>query len=177
MIDNRVYVTTELGTMYCLAIKTGKNLWSTQNVGQFVAAGKSRLYVADRVGRLLVLDAGSGQRLGAIPAENATIKLANSDTDRIYLANDGGLIQCLREIEQTEPLMHGKLRKEAARAESKRLVEQKPAKEVEKPEKKEHVAPKPATPKANGRRPRNAEAPEARAEAAKARQEGGRWRQ
>ncbi len=28
VIDNRVYVTTELGAMYCLAVKTGKNLWS-----------------------------------------------------------------------------------------------------------------------------------------------------
>ena len=27
VIDNRVYVTTELGGLYCLAIKTGKNLW------------------------------------------------------------------------------------------------------------------------------------------------------
>ncbi len=54
VIDNRVYVTTELGTMYCLAIKTGKNLWSAQDVVQFVAASKSRVYATDRVGRLLV---------------------------------------------------------------------------------------------------------------------------
>jgi len=139
-----------LGTMYCLAVKTGKNLWSTQNVTQFVAAGKSRVYVADRLGRLLVLNADSGARLGAIAAENATIKLVNTDTDRIYLADDGGLIQCLREIEQTQPLEHGKVRKEAARAESKRQIEQKPVEqkptaEVEKPAKKEHVAPKPST--------------------------------
>ena len=152
VIDNRVFVTTELGAMYCLAAKTGKNLWSVQNVTQFVAASKSRIYVADRIGRLLVLNADSGARLGAIPAENATIKLVNADTDRIYLADDGGLIQCLHEIEQTEPLEHGKLRKEAARAESKRQieakpVEQKPAAEEkpEKPAKKEYVPPKPST--------------------------------
>jgi hypothetical protein len=152
VIDNRVYVTTELGTMYCLAIKTGKNLWSAQDVVQFVAAGKNRVYATDRVGRLLVLNADSGARLDAVPAENATIKLFNADTDRIYLADDSGLIQCLREIEQTEPLIHGKARKEAARAEAKRLIEKKPvepkpAAETEKPAKKEHVAPKPTTPK------------------------------
>ena len=94
---------------------------------QFVAASKSRVYAADRIGRLVVLDAASGARLGDIAAEGATIKLTNADTDRIYLVSNGGLIQCLREIEQIEPLMHGKLRKEAARAESTRQLEEKPA--------------------------------------------------
>ena len=75
-------------------------------------------------------------RLDTIATENVLTKLANSDTDRIYLVSDGGLIQCLREVEQTEPIVHGRERKEAAKAEG-----QSPApKEQEKPAKKEYVA-------------------------------------
>jgi hypothetical protein len=155
VIDERVYVTTELGGLYCLAVKTGKSLWWAENVMQFVAAGKTRVYAVDRIGRLLVLSAADGARLDAIATENVWTKLINADTDRVYLVSEGGLIQCLREVEQIKPLIHGKERKEAAKAESKRQIEQpaapKPAASVEKPEKPEkpakteHVAPKPPT--------------------------------
>ena len=145
VIDQRVYVTTELGGMYCLDAKTSQNLWWAENVMQFVAASNARVYVVNRIGRLRVLSAASGAQLDAVPTENVPIKLANTDTDRIYLVSDGGLVQCLREVEQTEPIMHGKDRKEAAKAETQPpVVEQK-----EKPAKKEHAAPKPpTTPKA-----------------------------
>jgi outer membrane protein assembly factor BamB len=149
--DGRVYITTELGGMYCLSLKTGKSLWWAGNLMQFLSASKSRVYALDRTGRLLVLNAANGALLDAIPAVDASIRLLNSDTDRIYLGSEGGLIQCLHEIEQTKPLVHDKDRKDAAKAEAKRQVEEKPATpklpEVEKPPKKEHVAPPPsATP-------------------------------
>ena len=118
---------------------------------QFVAAGKTRVYATDRIGRLQVLSAANGALLDAIPTENVWTKLINADTDRVYLVSETGLIQCLREVEQLKPLMHGKDRKEAARAESKRQPEQetpppKPTVEVEKPAKK--AEPKtPTTPK------------------------------
>jgi outer membrane protein assembly factor BamB len=144
VIDLRVYVTTELGGMYCLDATSGKNIWWAENVMQFVAASKARVYVVDRIGRLRVLSAASGAQLDAIPTETVTTKMANTDTDRIYLVSDGGLVQCLREVEQIEPIMHGKERKEAAKTETQPPVEKK-----EKSPKKEHAAPKPpTTPKA-----------------------------
>lgn len=132
--ENRLFVATDLGGMYCLDVKTGKNLWWAANVKQFVAAGKSRAYVIDRFGRLLVLNAANGARLDAITVGDSTIPLVNSDTDRIYLASRSGLIQCLREMEQTKPLLHDQVRKEAARAEALRAAQPEP--EPEKPEKK-----------------------------------------
>ena len=104
VIDDRVYVATQLGSMYCLDRKTGKSLWRAEDVMRFVAASKARVYATDDTGRLLILNAASGARLDAMPIGHVASVLANSDTDRIYLVSDGGLIQCLREAEQNEPL-------------------------------------------------------------------------
>ena len=133
-VDGRVYVTMQLGGMYCLAIKTGKELWFAPNLLQFVAASKTRVYATDRIGRLLVLDAQSGVRLDSIATEKMPIKLMNTDNDRIYLADEMGLIQCLHEVELTEPVVHDKERKLAAMTEGMPAVKQAGIKEAKKPE-------------------------------------------
>jgi outer membrane protein assembly factor BamB len=145
VIDDHVYVTTQLGTMYCLDTKTGRSLWSAENTMRFAAASKARVYAADSTGRLLVFNANNGARLDTIPTERISSILANYDTDRIYLISDGGMVQCLHEIEQTEPFMHNKERKDAAKA---GLKPPEPKKEVTEEKPKEHAAPKaPAAPR------------------------------
>ncbi len=105
-IGESLYVITQPGGMYCLDAKTGMEKWWTHGMAQFVAASKDRLYVADKLGRILVLSAASGARLDAIPAHGLDIKLLNTQTDRIYVATATGLIQCLHEIELAEPILH-----------------------------------------------------------------------
>ena len=116
VVDDRVYVTTQLGGLYSIDMKTGRNLWWADSAMRFVAASKTRVYATDSIGRLLALSGANGTRLDAIPIPHVSSVLANSDTDRIYLISDGGLIQCLREQEQVKPLMHNKERKDAAKA-------------------------------------------------------------
>jgi hypothetical protein len=53
-----------------------------------------------------VLDANTGSRLDVLPTEALPVKLINNQTDRIYLATETGLIQCLHETELTQPLQH-----------------------------------------------------------------------
>ncbi len=137
VIGNHVYVSTQLGGMYCLEVKSGKNLWFAPNVVQFVAASKARVYAADNIGRLVVLNAENGVVLDAIATEKTAIRLHNADTDRIYLADSAGLIQCLHEVEQSEPIVHDKDRKQAAEAEEQPAAEPKEVTEKEKPAKKE----------------------------------------
>ncbi len=108
VIGDRVYATAQLGGMYCLALKTGAPIWTAPGIIQFVAASKSRVYATDRIGRIIVLNAATGARLDAIPTETIPLKLLNTVTDRIYLGDDGGLIQCLHEAEQREPLIYSK---------------------------------------------------------------------
>ncbi|MBN1393888.1 MAG: PQQ-binding-like beta-propeller repeat protein [Pirellulales bacterium] len=119
LIGDRLYLATQLGGMYCLESKTGKNLWKTPAVVQFVAASAQRVYAVDRLGRLLIIDAGGGAQIDAVPIENVAEKIANIDTDRIYLYGRKGLIQCLREVEQVEPIFHDKQRKQAAKVDNK----------------------------------------------------------
>jgi len=141
-IKDRVYVATELGDFYCLDAATGTTHWSTGNVGQFIAASQQNVYVADRAGQLRVLDAASGARIDALYASDLPIKFRNLWTDRIYLATPTGLIQCLHETAQDEPLRHrkaGVIQVEAATGE-----EFIPAGQPSKPEEKPGAKPAPS---------------------------------
>ena len=120
VLDDHVFVATQLGGMFCCDAKTGKQLWWAPEIIQFVAASKQRVYAADRIGRTQVLDLKTGARLDDLATELLPVKLLNSQTDRLYLATDTGLVQCLHEIEQARPILHGEDRK---------------AKPVEEPEK------------------------------------------
>ena len=66
-----------------------------------------------------------------------------TQTDRIYLATEGGAIQCLREVEQTDPIAHNKNRKAAA---GRRSAED--AVEIELHQRRAGDAPKAAQPSA-----------------------------
>jgi outer membrane protein assembly factor BamB len=106
VIDERVYAATQLGGMYAIDAEVGQEVWWAPNVKRFMAASKDRVYAVDRTGRMLILNAETGQRLDSLPVEHLPIKLINTQTDRIYLASDTGLVQCLHEIELGEPIRH-----------------------------------------------------------------------
>ena len=159
VIDDHVYITTQLGGMYCLDTKTGRNIWWADGAMRFAAASKARVYATDSTGRLLVLSAASGARLDTIPTAGVSSILANPDTDRLYLISNSGLIQCFREVEQTEPLLHNAERKAAAKA---GLIPPEPKKEAteEKP-KREHppATHAPTVPKERKERPKKDKTP------------------
>jgi hypothetical protein len=128
--------------MYCLDSATGRNLWRSPSVTQFVAAGRNRVYARDGLGHLLVLNAGSGEPLGALDVSPTSTLLANTETDRIYMIGEDGLIQCLHEASQSKPILWNHDRKEAAKTVPKPVEEKK----VEKPKKdhpSSHSAPPP----------------------------------
>jgi len=137
VFDERLYVATERGGMFCLDVKTGKSIWCAPNIVQFVAAGKSRVYGVDPRGQIAILNAENGARLDTLPAENIAIKFCNNDTDRIYLISERGVVQCLREIEQTQPIVYRDRRKQMialdqdASAEKKKPAESKAKKGAE----------------------------------------------
>ena len=106
VMGDHVCVPTQPGGMYCLEAVSGKQKWWAPQVTQFIAASRDRIYVADKLGRMLVLNAKNGARLDAIRIDSLPIRLLNMQTDRIYLASETGLIQCLHEIEATEPIRH-----------------------------------------------------------------------
>jgi outer membrane protein assembly factor BamB len=111
VIENRVYVTTELGGMFCLNAKTGKQIWWAPDLLHFVAAGKRRVYAADKLDRLRIIDARTGATLDNMPTSTLPIKISNGQTDRIYLGSEDGAIQCLRELDQPKVVVYNESRK------------------------------------------------------------------
>jgi len=118
VIDDRIYVCTQSGGIHSLESETGRELWWAPQVRRFIAASKQHVYVEDKVGRILVLRAETGARLDVIPTTAMPIKLQNCQTDRIYLCTETGLLQCLHEVEQVEPIRHGEARRKAALGET-----------------------------------------------------------
>lgn len=106
VIGDSVYVVTQPGGMHCLDARTGAEKWWTTQVAQFIAVSKDRLYVADKLDRILALNAATGARLDTVPVQGFDLKLTNMETDRIYLATSTGLVQCLHEMQLTEPIRH-----------------------------------------------------------------------
>ncbi|MHC4181037.1 MAG: outer membrane protein assembly factor BamB family protein [Planctomycetota bacterium] len=133
VINERVYVANQLGGMFCLGARDGAQIWWTPRIRQFVAASKQRVYAVDSFGRILALSAETGARLDTIAAEHLPIKLINSDTDRMYLASDSGLIQCLHEQELSEAIRHGEALKKKAEEEQP-AIQQRAIDELEPPD-------------------------------------------
>ena len=66
VLDDRVFVSTQLGGLFCLDAKSGKQLWWAPGIVHFVAASRQRVYAADRVGNVQVLDLKTGAPAGRI---------------------------------------------------------------------------------------------------------------
>jgi len=162
-VADNVYVATQLGGMFCLDAKTGVQRWAAPQVIRFVAAGPERVYAVDKLQRLVILDARSGSRLDSLDVHAFPFRVANAQTDRIYLATETGLVQCLRDLRQVEPLVYQmeqqridkKAEKEKPVTIKKAVTEHKPkaaaegmaVEETEKPAKKAHKAREPKEPK------------------------------
>ncbi|HXT58388.1 MAG TPA: PQQ-binding-like beta-propeller repeat protein [Pirellulales bacterium] len=106
-VGDALFVITETGGMFRLNADTGAQEWFVPGVFHFVSASPTRLYTVDSSGRLLILDALSGARVGALATEHLPLKVLNIETDRIYLATTSGMIQCLHELALNEPFVHG----------------------------------------------------------------------
>ena len=97
IIGKDVYCCTSTGGMHALNLLDGKEKWYSQDIQQFIAASKKRIYTLDRRDRMVILDRNTGARLNSFDARRFDRFLFNLQTDRIYIINDSGLIQCLNE--------------------------------------------------------------------------------
>lgn len=102
--DDVVYVPTETGDFFALDLKTGLEMWKADGVQRLIAASASRIYAFDRLDRLAILSRVDGSRLKTLKLSPTKFQIFNQETDRVYLASADGLIQCLRETQQVEPL-------------------------------------------------------------------------
>jgi hypothetical protein len=83
--------------MFCLNGETGENEWYSPGCMQFISVSPTRLYASDRLNRMLILDAKTGAHVDSMLMPGVKAKLRNTQSDRILLTADRGMIQCLRE--------------------------------------------------------------------------------
>ncbi|MBQ7814295.1 MAG: PQQ-binding-like beta-propeller repeat protein [Thermoguttaceae bacterium] len=101
-----VYVPVDSGDFFELDLKTGLENWRAAGVKRLISASDTRLYVFDQLDRLAILDRETGARLKTLTLAPTKFQIFNQETDRVYLVSGDGLIQCLRETQQDEPLRH-----------------------------------------------------------------------
>jgi hypothetical protein len=109
-IGGDVYVITNNHTLFRLSAQTGGTgagaLWSTLGVGKFLAASQERLYCLDPTGRLMILDRATGGRIVTLPMNLLEVEVLNEQTDRLFFANEMGLVQCFHEVGLEYPIVH-----------------------------------------------------------------------
>lgn len=110
VVGDRAYVSSLEPAIHAINTKTGDEVWDIPGASQFVAEGKSRVYAADPMGELLILDSKSGATLGTLSTAEGVYPLVNDQTDRIFLVNKHGLVQCLQEVGASQPLEHRELK-------------------------------------------------------------------
>ncbi len=92
--------------IHAIDSKTGAEKWITPGVSHFAARGKDRVYASDEYGHVLILDSVTGRPLGQLPVAEGLTTLVNDQSDRIFLVNDRGLVQCLHEVGVNEPVLY-----------------------------------------------------------------------
>jgi len=129
IIGEKAFVASEAPALHALNTATGYSLWTTSGISQFVAQGSKHAYGMDQRGSLLILDNETGQIVGRIATGDNTRAIVNDQTDRIFLVSNRGLVQCLREMDATEPILYRKPASEENTPDEKAGAEETPAEE------------------------------------------------
>ncbi len=106
LVGDHAFVASIEPVLHCIDAKSGARNWSIAGVSHFGAKGKQRVYASDRYGNLIILDAKTGALLGRLKTAEGLETMVNDQTDRIFLVNDRGLVQCLREVGAIEPTIY-----------------------------------------------------------------------
>ena len=118
-----VYVTSDREGLARVDRESGDAVWripsgrsfvtANPQADRFLAANNRFVYATDASGRLLVLDHKRGIRLSGLDTRDFRVPVVNELTDRLYLASNDGLIVCLHDRDQVEPIRHQKVLEDA----------------------------------------------------------------
>lgn len=128
-IDNDVFLISLGPSLTVLALDTGIEKWSCDDVSRIVSVSGNQVIALDSVGRLIILDRESGRRESTIGQGGITFSISNLLTDRAYVGTQSGIIQCVRAMDLKSPEMHIALdlKPNIPRTESSEEVKPRPA--------------------------------------------------
>lgn len=160
-LDADVYAAVLGRGLYCLDRLTGAVRWRQPDAVQFVAAGKRVLYARDPHGRLLLLDRAKGSLVATLDTRAFTAAIPNDVSDRVYLANNDGLVLCLQEATATAATYYNRPPRTPAPEKS---AEPAPAEEKPVPKPKPEEKPKAGEKPKKDEKPKKEEAPKGKKE-------------
>ena len=109
-IGDYLFVVTEENHLFKFDARNGVTApgWEKplRAIKQVIGASKDRLYVQTTSEQIQILDLSTGSKLGTIGGTSGLTPVVNYITDRIYLVNNSGVIECLRETGSTSPFIH-----------------------------------------------------------------------
>ncbi len=109
-LGNYVYLITDEHQMFKLFADTGILApgWSppVEDVSRFVGASKDKIYVQNKVGQIVALNHSNGKKVSSIGSLSTDLILPNYQSDRLYVGNGSGSVQCLRELASVVPYFH-----------------------------------------------------------------------
>jgi outer membrane protein assembly factor BamB len=110
-----IYVINERGDLSLLDPNSGSPRWTTPTAdAQFVSVSAGKIYLRTVNNDLLIIDRATGKPIADAPAtlQRAGLNLREYDLsflnrfdDRLYFGTHSGLVICLREIGQVEPML------------------------------------------------------------------------
>ena len=106
IVKDHVYACSVNGGMYCLDARNGSEIWYVKGIEHFLAESGNALYAVNTRREITIMNRETGQVITTIPALAIDQFIDNCETDRIYAVTNNGLLQCLREINLTEPVKH-----------------------------------------------------------------------
>ena len=108
LVDGNAYVVTRSYKLHQLDLSTGAEKWIVPNVERVISISDNRIYCVQVGGNLMVLDENQGTPLRTVPMQSVDFTFLNAMTDRMYIGTKDGLLQCVRELNQTFPVVHTK---------------------------------------------------------------------
>jgi outer membrane protein assembly factor BamB/mono/diheme cytochrome c family protein len=110
VFGSRVYVVSDDQRMFCLDALTGELQWDepVAGIGKYLGASRTRIYLTNGARTLLVIDPLTGRIVSRAEFGNVTTILTNDETDRLYVANNAGIIHCVHEVGDPVPYFHSK---------------------------------------------------------------------
>lgn len=112
-----VLFATATGRITCLDAATGAVRWEAPLGTWLLAASPERIYAADELNQMLVLNRTTGELVAQTSLAWLPLRLLNTDNDRLYLARPSGLVQCLHETGLAAPVAVAPVAAEAPPAE------------------------------------------------------------
>ncbi|TWU03771.1 outer membrane protein assembly factor BamB family protein [Neorhodopirellula pilleata] len=130
--DEKVLFRSTYGNLTCVDASTGLSVWdrSIGGIAEVIGVLDGRVFARTMSGSMVVLDLGTGKIAVRLNSMSPRVLQTNVQTDRIYLVNNSGTLQCLRPVGKEMPTISTTTEKQAGAeqlaADEKQKAKQKP---------------------------------------------------